>query len=1429
MFTQNYVSMKKYTIGFALTLLTLLLQIQAFAQCQAGFNISSINGLEVSFINESADSTLTGGGLPDTQWDFGDGFSFSGYDVTHTFPMPGTYEVCVTATTPTSGCTDTYCLDIMVGIVECSSFEIEVSNNVGGAVGIEGAIYNVTDFGPYEPDVVEWYVQELGLTIANTPTFSFSPPPIDPTLNYTICVDYEIDGLICSGLCAPLNPPASNCNDFTMDVVVNGGLEISGGVYDSAGNTPIMAEWYVQELNFVFANTPTFTINLPPTTFPVQDNYTVCVDFEDDGVPCTLCEVYTIGAGTCAYAFDTNVNGMEVCGELLPAPGAIPPDSIIYIFDGGSSTIGTGNDFCYTFTDPGNYEICAIYEVNGVCSGFLCDSIVIGNPLGCDFYIGYTINNGMFEGEFYAINNLPLPYVAAWTIQGTGDTISSGTTLTYPFTSPGTYTICADYVPSLDNPCSGQVCESIIVQLDVCVVDFTYSLDANNLLGVFDVLPIGPPFSETFPDNPEWFIDGNSIGTGSPFSYQFPAQGTYEVCLLVDIIDINGAVVCQADTCQTIQVGSGADCEVGFFYNVFGYDATFQIDCPTIPEISCSNVEWEIDNTTGTGNSFDYTLPPGTSSIYACMTAEIFDITTGISCLVDTCQLIEIPCEVLEFTTDTNGPIGVFEVIQPPVFPGFAWYNPVWYIDGDSVESANILDYQFSGTGFYEVCLSADLIDFEGNFQCYQETCATVEIESPNDPCEAGFEYEINGGIGIFEIACSDVPEITCSDVVWTMGNDTIGVGSPFTYALPATDSFELCMFAEIIDITTGVMCQAETCEMIATQPDCMDLEFSSTLNGLDGIFELIQTPANILEWVNPVWYIDGDSMEAVNIFDYQFPSAGLYEVCLIADLVDLGLNYICTQEVCETIEIQGGGNLCEAYFEWEEFTGGSGYGVLFENGSTGNYTEAVWTFGDGSTEVTTSNIVDYAYNNPGMYTVCLTIFDAATGCQDSYCEDVLVSGQPNCDYEVTYTLSGNIVELVISDSMINYPAVAEWYDPATGNVYGNGNDVTITLPGIGTYEICVDYENPGTACFGTICTTVTINDPDCTATDCVFPGDTNGDFVANNFDVLPVGLEYGATGPLRANASTAWYGQVATDWAGTTADGINQKHVDCDGDGNIDFPDIDAIQLNYNRTHDGLVPTNLVETPEIWLNFNLDTISVDMAVGNTVLIEADIMLATDAMPAEDIYGIAFSINYPSALVVEGSAAGAYYNDSWFGDGSTTLQLEQDVYTQGMIDFGYSRIDQQNISGFGQIGTVSFVMTDNIIGSFGRSVDVEEVLLNFYVTDIRVVNNAGELQNFSGSQAQVLLLNETTNAIINPDLSNFISVYPNPVSQTLHIQSEIINTERIMLYDAVGRIILDKNTSGQHEQLDVADLPTGVYILSIYTKEGLLNKKIVIE
>ena len=59
---------------------------------------------------------------------------------------------------------------------------------------------------------------------------------------------------------------------------------------------------------------------------------------------------------------------------------------------------------------------------------------------------------------------------------------------------------------------------------------------------------------------------------------------------------------------------------------------------------------------------------------------------------------------------------------------------------------------------------------------------------------------------------------------------------------------------------------------------------------------------------------------------------------------------------------------------------------------------------------------------------------------------------------------------------------------------------------------------------------------------DSVWPGDANDDGIANNYDVLTLGLGFTALGPPRQTTSTAWQPHLSYQWNDTLPNGQNYQ-----------------------------------------------------------------------------------------------------------------------------------------------------------------------------------------------------------------------------------------------------------------------------------------------
>ncbi|MEM6344893.1 MAG: fibronectin type III domain-containing protein, partial [Bacteroidota bacterium] len=71
-----------------------------------------------------------------------------------------------------------------------------------------------------------------------------------------------------------------------------------------------------------------------------------------------------------------------------------------------------------------------------------------------------------------------------------------------------------------------------------------------------------------------------------------------------------------------------------------------------------------------------------------------------------------------------------------------------------------------------------------------------------------------------------------------------------------------------------------------------------------------------------------------------------------------------------------------------------------------------------------------------------------------------------------------------------------------------------------------------------------------------------------------------------------------------------------------------------------------------------------------------------------------------------------------------------------------------------------------------------------------------------------------------------IKVYPNPFGERLVIESEVW-IEEVMLYNLQGQLLKKERVAGLEQSLDMSELPSGLYVLSVSTLRGTQRLRIV--
>lgn len=344
---------------------------------------------------------------------------------------------------------------------------------------------------------------------------------------------------------------------------------------------------------------------------------------------------------------------------------------------------------------------------------------------------------------------------------------------------------------------------------------------------------------------------------------------------------------------------------------------------------------------------------------------------------------------------------------------------------------------------------------------------------------------------------------------------------------------------------------------------------------------------------------------------------------------------------------------------------------------------------------------------------------------------------------------------------------------------------------------------------------------------DCVWPGDTNFDGIVNMEDLLPLGLEMGEVGKPRSNVNVEeWYGQYAPDWSELFSNNpINSKHIDADGDSVITALDTIAISQFYGRTH-SLTPSTV---PFYDFVIRLDG---DIFVQPGDLVELDLLVGTHQKPAEDVYGFTFPFAYNPNLFLPESVQVEFDHNSWLSYNSPILHMSRKDDERNIVETGYTRTSGVSASGFGKIGTVSFIISDDIIGFRPQTIgDPEDRRIPIRIGGgiSKGINSAGRSLGIKIEELelQVQLPSVNEEGLNTPIDPQQLKIAPNPVHNQLRIHlNGSTDFERVIVYNLMGQEIYNSGkVLSDRTNIDVSQWSNGFYLVKVFTEKGTIQQK----
>ncbi|MEM7373626.1 MAG: PKD domain-containing protein [Bacteroidota bacterium] len=432
------------------------------------------------------------------------------------------------------------------------------------------------------------------------------------------------------------------------------------------------------------------------------------------------------------------------------------------------------------------------------------------------------------------------------------------------------------------------------------------------------------------------------------------------------------------------------------------------------------------------------------------------------------------------------------------------------------------------------------------------------------------------------------------------------------------------------------------------------------------------------------------------------------------------------------------------------------------------------WDFGDGNT----SSLKDpsHTYGSFGTYYVCLGIYDSLTACDDYICDSVTVTGSAACNTSFTQTLNGLDAQFTSYSSGSPGTSFSYHWD------FGDGSTSTLEHP---SYT----YANPG---LYSVCLTITDTALNCTDTQCkTLIVQHIGTYTVSGFVLTP-----DSTG-----VSSATVYLIVHDSVAGTLSAIDSTQINQDPYTFVNVSPgtylIKAALLPGDPDYASLLPTYLGN--ELYWNN-----SSPVVVSNSAVSNQHIFLIQGNNPGGP--------GFIGGLISQGANK---------GPGDPIANISVLLRDENQHPISHTLTDANGEYGFSNLALGSYEVHVEIPGK--QSIAWELSLTN----DIMSFMSA----HFEVGDSTVSPVNTT--AIESFSFGKIIHVYPNPVTDLLHIDLAFQHSGKVnlALINSLGQSVKQQNIMAfpgtETFTLSMKDLSTGIYHLRIASGEEIVVKRVI--
>ncbi|MCU4162535.1 T9SS type A sorting domain-containing protein [Carboxylicivirga caseinilyticus] len=135
----------------------------------------------------------------------------------------------------------------------------------------------------------------------------------------------------------------------------------------------------------------------------------------------------------------------------------------------------------------------------------------------------------------------------------------------------------------------------------------------------------------------------------------------------------------------------------------------------------------------------------------------------------------------------------------------------------------------------------------------------------------------------------------------------------------------------------------------------------------------------------------------------------------------------------------------------------------------------------------------------------------------------------------------------------------------------------------------------------------------------------------------------------------------------------------------------------------------------------------------------------------------------------------------------------------------------------------SFAQEKQLISSAGMSVNTSNYIIDFAIGETIIGDyNGDNISFFNG----ILFSENKISTSNSSQKESSLKLYPNPVDDVMIIDGiDIADVNNVKVYDLTGKLV--KNLKIKTNQIEVKNIPQGVYILIIQTENLTYQEKII--